>query len=206
MRLRRGFTLIELMIVVAIIGILAAIAIPKFAELIRKSKEGKTKGNLGALRSAISIYYGDMEGLFPNELRSLTVSGKYLSPMPAVTAAKKKERLGQIGQIIEGRGVQCLVVGYPYNMDGTVGFKAREVDLFIATLERTFGLPVFRADERLTTDEALRRTDRRRRRSRRERNRERASGALDSHAATIILQEFLDSPEDTRGEHPPLDP
>ena len=79
---RRGFTLIELMIVVAIIGILAAIAIPKFAELIRKSNEGSSKGNLGAIRSALSIYYGDMEGLYPTDLNSLTNSGKYLSSLP----------------------------------------------------------------------------------------------------------------------------
>ena len=61
----KGFTLIELMIVVAIIGILSAIAIPKFADLIRKSNEGATKGNLGAIRSAVSIYYGEQEGAFP---------------------------------------------------------------------------------------------------------------------------------------------
>jgi type II secretory pathway pseudopilin PulG len=70
------------MIVVAIIGILAAIAIPKFAELIRKSGEGASKGNLGALRSAISIYYGDMSGVYPAQLISLTISGKYLSSVP----------------------------------------------------------------------------------------------------------------------------
>ncbi len=78
----RGFTLIELMIVVAIIGILAAIAIPKFADLIRKSNEGATKGNLGAIRSALSIYYGDLEGQYPLNVDDLTQGGKYLSKIP----------------------------------------------------------------------------------------------------------------------------
>jgi prepilin-type N-terminal cleavage/methylation domain-containing protein len=82
MKRRKGFTLIELMIVVAIIGILAAIAIPKFAELIRKSGEGATKGNLGAMRSALFIYYGDMGGQYPSQLAGLTTSGKYLAAIP----------------------------------------------------------------------------------------------------------------------------
>ncbi|MFH2203754.1 MAG: type II secretion system protein, partial [Elusimicrobiota bacterium] len=79
---RRGFTLIELMIVVAIIGILAAIAIPKFADLIRKSNEGATKGNLGSVRSALSIYYGDQEGTYPNTPAALTTGGDYLDQIP----------------------------------------------------------------------------------------------------------------------------
>ena len=62
---KKGFTLIEIMIVVAIIGILAAIAVPKFSNLTRKAHEGATKAKLGALRSALLIYYADTEGSFP---------------------------------------------------------------------------------------------------------------------------------------------
>lgn len=79
-----GFTLIELMIVVAIIGILAAIAIPKFADLIRKSNEGSTKGNLGTVRSSLSIYYGDQEGQYPNTPEALTTGGSYIDFIPGV--------------------------------------------------------------------------------------------------------------------------
>ena len=83
MKTKRGFTLIELMIVVAIIGILAAIAIPKFSNLITKSNEANTKGNLGAIRSALSIYYGDMEGWYPGDtLATLTTNSKYMSNVP----------------------------------------------------------------------------------------------------------------------------
>ena len=80
---RQAFTLIELMIVVAIIGVLAAIAIPKFAALINKSKEGHTKGALATVRSALSVYYADNEGVFPlDDLSCLTANAKYIASLP----------------------------------------------------------------------------------------------------------------------------
>lgn len=56
---RGGFTLIELMIVVAIIGILAAIAIPNFLRFQLRSKTGEAKTNLAALRTAEESYFAE---------------------------------------------------------------------------------------------------------------------------------------------------
>ncbi|MBP7796342.1 MAG: type II secretion system protein [Elusimicrobiales bacterium] len=70
---KKGFTLVELMIVIVIIGILAAVAVPKFADMVDKSKEGATKAQLTAIRGALQVYYSDNEGKFP--LDKDTVNG-----------------------------------------------------------------------------------------------------------------------------------
>jgi type IV pilus assembly protein PilA len=56
---KKGFTLIELMIVVAIIGILAAIAIPNFLKFQAKSKMSEAKTNLGAIYTGQLAYFGE---------------------------------------------------------------------------------------------------------------------------------------------------
>ena len=79
-----GFTLLELMMVVTIIGILAAVVLPKLAGAMQRAKEGSAKGNLGSMRSAVSIYYADTEGSYPADLSVLLNNAKYLAAIPTL--------------------------------------------------------------------------------------------------------------------------
>lgn len=106
-------------------------------------------------------------------------------PIEPAVQKKLKERLAHIeNQIIE-RKVEAIVIGYPLNMDGTVGFKAKEVDAFILKLENRFHLSITRVDERLTSHMVEQDYKGRKKKI------DPKSGAIDSSAACIILQDFL---------------
>lgn len=83
-RSRQGFTLLELLMVVAILGILLSIGTARYRDLIKKSDEGATRGNIGSLRSALNIYYGDTHEYPRDSLASLTSDQHYMQVIPPV--------------------------------------------------------------------------------------------------------------------------
>lgn len=71
--IKKGFTLVELLIVIIIIAVLAAIAIPKFSNSSQRSKESSLRANLKLVRNAIDLFRADT-GAFPASFAGLTAS------------------------------------------------------------------------------------------------------------------------------------
>lgn len=118
------------------------------------------------------------------------------TPLPAILEIDEQKRMAALVATIRQRRATDLVIGWPLNMDDTVGPKAREVQTFAARLRQELALPVHLVDERLTSHEAESSIPKHRRRE------IRASGVVDSRAATLILQDFLNQhiPPETAAE------
>lgn len=67
LRQRRGFTLIELIVVIMILGILATIAVPKFLNTSARARDNATRSSLAVVRNAIEIYTADHNGELPGQ-------------------------------------------------------------------------------------------------------------------------------------------
>lgn len=117
------------------------------------------------------------------------------SPRPAVSVGAHGPDWDAIGCELAALTPKLLVLGAPYNVDGSAGALTAAAEQFAAELKRRFGLPVERVDERYSSIEALARlkvlrASGQRRRIRREH--------IDSAAAAVILERWLAGEGDKR--------
>ena len=86
---RQGFTLIELMVVMVLIGLLLTLAVPRYFRTIDTGKDSVQRQNLSSIRDAIDKYYGDA-GKYPETLQDL-VDKKYLRSIPLDPITNKSD-------------------------------------------------------------------------------------------------------------------
>ena len=84
-----GFTLVELMIVMAIIGVLAVVAIPSYVGAVRQAREAVLKEDLHVLRAAIDSYTADKQKA-PQSLQDLVTDG-YIRSIPVDPMTRSAE-------------------------------------------------------------------------------------------------------------------
>ena len=93
----KGFTLIELMMVVVIIGILAAIAIPNFMSMRGRAKEASLKSNMHTLQLAAENFSSMAEGAYPDDCATTVSEVLAALTYPAVSSATKSIAGGEDG-------------------------------------------------------------------------------------------------------------
>lgn len=86
----RGFTLVELLVVMAVIATLLTIAVPRYVRSIQRSREAVLHQDLAALRESIDRFYGDT-GKYPQTLAVL-VEKRYLRGIPVDPIAKAADK------------------------------------------------------------------------------------------------------------------
>ena len=117
---------------------------------------------------------------------ALGITAQGLETITRKEANKLRKTLARIEAIIEEYEVEQIVLGFPKNMDNSVGERAQDCQNFGEMLERRTGLPVVLWDERLTTvsaDKVLMESGVRR---------ENRKAVIDKIAAVFILQGYLD--------------
>jgi prepilin-type N-terminal cleavage/methylation domain-containing protein len=77
MRVRKGFTLVELLVVVLILGALAAIAIPRISQSADSAKRNACRTNVDLINSQIELYYANTDGTWPADLATITGDEDY---------------------------------------------------------------------------------------------------------------------------------
>ena len=103
-----------------------------------------------------------------------------------ITSRKQEVVLEELAALVQRQGAQELVMGYPRNMDGTLGPRAEKYAAFARRLEEATGLPVALWDERRTTVDAHRILGEQGVRAKNRKDK------IDSVAATLILEGYLD--------------
>ena len=114
-RIQQGFTLIELMIVVAIVGILAAIAIPAYQDYVARSKASEGLAALGACKTSVTEY-AQVNNVLPADVSAAgcsTTTTKFLSGLTVSGAGLINATLQNIATGADGKVITLTPDGPP---------------------------------------------------------------------------------------------